>query len=187
MLLFALGNISNMDRTSTKKDLVLSAINQIRKKTRKRPDKDRLTSHLWSKFDILEEDALKIIDGLESDGSIRLETYEDGSTSYFISSASPVSSHQGSSQSRSSFIQKNQQSDPTYSNLPIDGGPRPQGHVCEDLPDFKKYMHGELFELKALILNRSLLEYNKLPSKKFLDYERLLIRSLKDRIISLER
>ena len=59
MFLFAPGTISIMDITSTEKDLVFSAINQIRKKSRGRPDKDRLTSHLWSKFDISEEDALK--------------------------------------------------------------------------------------------------------------------------------
>ena len=72
MFLFAPTIISNMDNASSEKELVLNAINEIRKKSKKRPDKDRLVSHLSSKFDIPADDALKMIDGLNSEGSIRL-------------------------------------------------------------------------------------------------------------------
>ena len=101
VFLFAPAIISNMDKTSSQKEAVFNAINEIRKKSKKRPDKDRLVSHLSSKFDIPADDALKVIDGLNSEGSIRLETYADGSTSYFISSTTPTSSLEDSSQAES--------------------------------------------------------------------------------------
>ena len=48
-------------------------------------------------------------------------------------------------------------------------------------------MHGERLGLKALISNRSISESNKSSPAKSLDHERLLIKSIEDRITSLER
>ena len=179
--------ISNMDKTSSEKELVFNAINEIRKKLKKRPDKDRLVNHLSSKFDIPADDALKMIDGLNSEGSIRLETYADGSTSYFISSTTSTSSLEDSAQTASSLIQENTQINLPDLSPPVDDTPRQQDHFYEDLLDFKKYMHGELLGLKALISNRSISESNKSSPAKSLDYERLLIKSMENRITSLER
>ena len=187
MFLFAPTIISNMDNASSEKELVLNAINEIRKKSKKRPDKDRLVSHLSSKFDIPADDALKMIDGLNSEGSIRLETYADGSTSYFISSTTPSSSLEDSSQTATSLIQENSQINLSDLSPPGDDTPHQQDHFYEDLLDFKKYMHGELLGLKALISNKSISEPNKSSPAKSLDYERLLIKSMEDRITSLER
>ena len=62
-----------------------------------------------------------------------------------------------------------------------------QDHFYEDLLDLKKYMHGELLGLKVLISNRSISEPKKSSPAKSLDHERLLIKSMEDRITSLER
>ena len=117
-----------MDNASSEKELVLNAINEIRKKSKKRPDKDRLVSHLSSKFDIPADDALKMIDGLNSEGSIRLETYADGSTSYFISSTTPSSSLEDSSQTATSLIQENSQINLSDLSPPGDDTPHQQDH-----------------------------------------------------------
>ena len=122
-----------MDKTSSEKQVVFNAINDIRKKSKKRPDKERLVSHLSSNFDIPADDALKMIDGLNSEGSIRLETYADGSTSYFISSSTPTSSLEDSSQAESSLIQECSQANYLDLSPPGDDTSRQQDHFYEDL------------------------------------------------------
>eukprot|EP00112_Aurelia_sp_Birch-Aquarium-sp1_P022592 Seg6416.2 transcript_id=Seg6416.2/GoldUCD/mRNA.D3Y31 product="hypothetical protein" protein_id=Seg6416.2/GoldUCD/D3Y31 len=48
-------------------------------------------------------------------------------------------------------------------------------------------MHAELLAIKALVSNRSIAEAEKSPKAPARDYESFFIRSLEDRIISLER
>ena len=119
---------------------------------------------------------MKIIEGLESDGSIQLETYEDGSTSYVISDVNSVFSNQICPQPGSFFKEENAQLSPTAA-----GSPQSRSHIYEDILDFKKYVQRELFELKAFVLNRLL------PETKSPDYERLFTRSLEYRKVSFER
>ena len=56
----------------------------------------------------------------------------------------------------------------------------------DDLIEFKKYVHAEMLALKALVSNRTISE-NSRSSREPIDYERIVIKSLEDRIISLER
>ena len=56
----------------------------------------------------------------------------------------------------------------------------------DDLIEFKKYVHAELLALKALVSNRTISENSRSPREP-IDYERIVIKSLEDRIISLER
>ena len=146
-----------------------------------------MVSHLSSNFDIPADDALKMIDGLNSEGSIRLETYADGSTSYFISSSTPTSSLEDSSQAESSPTQEYSQTKRLDLRPPGDDTPRQQDHFYEDLHEFKTFMHDELLGPKALVSNSLTSESKKSSPEKSPNYERLLIRSLEDRIISLER
>ena len=56
----------------------------------------------------------------------------------------------------------------------------------EDLVDFKKYIHSELLSIKAHVFNRSLSETVTNGSNNF-NYEKMFIKSLEDRIVSLEK
>ena len=124
--------------------MVFNAISQISKKTWKRPDNDRLIAHLSFNGDISEEDDLKIIDGLESYGFICLETYEDGSNSYFISSLKSIPSHHDCLQTGSFCIEENAQSNPLESCPTAADAPQSRGHIYANIFDFKKYMHNDV-------------------------------------------
>ena len=56
----------------------------------------------------------------------------------------------------------------------------------DKLVEFKSFVHGEILSLKDRVSNRSISDANKSPGKSF-GYERLVIRSLEDRILFLER
>ena len=56
----------------------------------------------------------------------------------------------------------------------------------EDLIDFEKYIHSELLSIKAHVFNRSLSESVNNGSSNF-NYEKMFIKSLEDRIMSLEK
>ena len=56
----------------------------------------------------------------------------------------------------------------------------------EDYLDFKKFIHDELKSLKASISKRPIPESSGPPNRP-IDYERSFIRSMEDRILSLER
>ena len=71
------------------KEILLNAINDIRKKAKKMPDKDRIISHKLKKKLMNEDNTETVLDGLAKDGSIYLETYEDSTTAYFISKSYP--------------------------------------------------------------------------------------------------
>ena len=72
-----------------------------------------------------------------------------------------------------------------YTN--IDNTPRQQDHFYEEFLEPKRVMQSELLGLKALVSNSSTSEPKKSSLEKYLDFERLLIGSLDDRIISFER
>ena len=81
-----------MDKASSDKQFVFNEINDIRKNSKKRPDKERLVSHLSLNFHIRADEALQMIDDQNFEGSIRIETNANGSTSYIVSSTTPTSS-----------------------------------------------------------------------------------------------
>ena len=67
-------------------------------------------------------------------------------------------------------------------------------HWCQltyDITDFKKFVHGEILSMEAMISSRSLSDEcgppSPPPSKPPIDYEKFFIRSLEDRILSLEK
>ena len=159
---------------STEEEIILNAINDIRKKAKKRPDKDRIISHVTKKNLLNEDDTATVLDGLANDGSIYLETYEDGTTAYFISK----SHHDTQPCSLTRSVQTESVQHVEEVNL--------LEQMQDDLIEFKSFVHGEILSLKARVSNRSISDANKSPDKS-LDYERLLIRSLEDRILSLER
>ena len=47
---------------STEKEIILNAINDIRKKAKKRPDKDRIISHVTKKNLLNEDDTATVLD-----------------------------------------------------------------------------------------------------------------------------
>ena len=56
-----------------------------------------------------------------------------------------------------------------------------------DYLDFKKYIHAEVLSLKALMSNRTISAPEKNANNPRIDYETNFIKSLQDRILSLER
>ena len=56
-----------------------------------------------------------------------------------------------------------------------------------DYLDFKKYIHAEVLSLKALMSNRTISAPEKNAQNPRIDYETNFIKSLQDRILSLER
>ena len=68
-----------------------------------------------------------------------------------------------------------------------DDSPGPQDNFYEDIREFMKFMHDELLEVKILVSNSSTSYSKRSSPEKSPNYERLLIRSLEDSIISLER
>ena len=62
--------------------------------------------------------------------------------------------------------------------------------LADDIIEFKKFIHGEILSLKAQISSRSISDAGRSlspkPPRSPPDYERLLIKTLEDRILSLE-
>ena len=68
------------------------------------------------------------------------------------------------------------------------------GNWCQlanDIIDFKKFVHGEILSMKAMVSSRSPSDEcgppGPPPSRPPIDYEKFFIRSLEDRILSLEK
>ena len=138
---------------STEKEIILNAINDIRKKAKKRPDKDRIISHVTKKNLLNEDDTTTVLDGLANDGSIYLETYEDGTTAYFISK----SHHDTQPCSLTRSVQTESVQHVEEVNL--------LEQMQDDLIEFKSFVHGEILSLKARVSNRSISDANKSPDK----------------------
>ena len=67
-----------------------------------------------------------------------------------------------------------------------------QSDDCDSIPgsdfvEFKKFIHEEVLSLKALMSKQTSTESEKNAKKPPIDYEAVFIRSLQDRILSLER
>ena len=67
-----------------------------------------------------------------------------------------------------------------------------QSDDCDSIPgsdyvEFKKFIHEEVLSLKALLSKQTISESGKNAKKPPIDYEAVFIRSLQDRILSLER
>ena len=67
------------------------------------------------------------------------------------------------------------------------------GNWCQlatDIIDFKKFVHGEILSMKAMMSSRLLSDGcgppSPPPSRPSIDYEKFFIKSLEDRILSLE-
>eukprot|EP00112_Aurelia_sp_Birch-Aquarium-sp1_P012342 Seg2597.1 transcript_id=Seg2597.1/GoldUCD/mRNA.D3Y31 product="hypothetical protein" protein_id=Seg2597.1/GoldUCD/D3Y31 len=151
--------------------LIVSSINQIRQ-SKKRPDTDVILKRM-------QKQAAKVLTSMIENGLIENRP-SDGEESLWVTESDETDS--SSSHSITDEIVSGDAGVSTQPNGIIDNGNEAK---WADFESFKKFIHGEVLNLKATVASRNT---GSTPEKSSSpDYERAFIRSLEHRIISLEK
>ena len=148
--------------------LIVSSINQIRQ-SKKRPDTEVILKRM-------QKEALEVLTSMIENGLIENRP-SNGEESLWVAESGEIDS--SSSQSKTDEIMPGDSGTHTQPNDIIDNGEKAK---WDDFESFKKFIHGEVLDLKAKVASRNTPEKSSSP-----DYERAFIRSLEHRIVSLEK
>ena len=148
--------------------LIVSSINQIRQ-SKKRPDTEFILKRM-------EKEAVKVLTSMIENGLIE-NRLNDGEESLWVTESGEIDS--SSSQSKTDGIVPGDSGNHAQPTDIIDNGDKAK---WDDFESFKKFIHGEVLDLKAKVASRSTPEKSSSP-----EYERAFIRSLEHRIVSLEK
>ena len=148
--------------------LIVTSINQIRQ-SKKRPDTEFILKRM-------QKEAVKVLTSMIKNGLIEKRP-NDGEESLWATESGEIDS--SSSQSKTDESVPGEPGNHTQPNDIIDNGDKAK---WDDFESFKKFIHGEVLDLKAKVASRNTPEKSSSP-----DYERAFIRSLEHRIVSLEK